>query len=71
MNARKSMNLSKLKCLVVDEADVFFGDERNNASLKTIIAKQFRNLDIQYILFSATFPDHVKKSISETIQQAT
>ena len=33
LGGRKPLDLSKLKCIVVDEADVFFLDDKNHASL--------------------------------------
>jgi len=60
LKGRKPMDLSALKCIVVDEADVFFNDERNFSSLQNIannktIADKYAKDQVQYILFSATY----------------
>ena len=57
LGGRKPLDLSKLKCIVVDEADVFFLDDKNHASLKKIAGNKAikGNENIQWILFSATF----------------
>jgi superfamily II DNA/RNA helicase len=62
LKGRTAIDLSDLKCLVVDEADVFFTDEKNFTSIKTIANyKQIKNRDennkVQWILFSATYPE--------------
>jgi superfamily II DNA/RNA helicase len=62
LKGRKKLNLKGLKCLVVDEADVFFIDEKNFNSLKAIgnyedIKKREEGNKVQWILFSATYPD--------------
>jgi len=36
MKGRKKMNLSKLRCVVVDEADFFFGDPKNLEQIQKI-----------------------------------
>ena len=40
LSGRKPLDLSKLKCIVVDEADVFFLDDKNHQSLKKIATKK-------------------------------
>jgi superfamily II DNA/RNA helicase len=54
-----------LKCVVIDEADFFFHDDRNFDCIQSI--KNYKhlkdNLSLQWILFSATYPkdeDHGK-----------
>ena len=76
------MDLSALKCLVVDEADVFFLDDKNFESLKNIaFNKQIKNRPeenkVQFILFSATYPEgseqiyeQVQQRMSEIVQKA-
>ena len=59
---RKPLNLSALKCMVIDEADVFLMDDKNFQSLKSIAncrsIKQREPEDkVQWILFSATYPE--------------
>lgn len=58
VSGRKSIDLSGLKCLVADEADVFFLDEKNYQTLMNIYnSKHIKgNENIQWVLFSATFP---------------
>ena len=36
LSGRKQLDLKNLKCVVVDEADVFFLDDKNHQSLKKI-----------------------------------
>jgi hypothetical protein len=36
IKGRKPMNLKTIKCIVIDEADVFFADEKNFACIKKI-----------------------------------
>jgi len=36
LSGRKPIDLSQLKCFVIDEADVFFLDDKNHQSLKKI-----------------------------------
>ena len=45
--------------VVIDEADVFFKDEKNLESLKDPVLKQIKRLPnlVQFLLFSATYPD--------------
>lgn len=62
IGGRSKMNLSTVKCIVIDEADVFFLDEKNFKTIKAIAnykdIKSRKEEDIvQWILFSATFPD--------------
>ena len=61
LKGRKKMDLSELKCFVIDEADVFFADQKNFESLKNIIGKNINIDKIQFILFSATYPESVKE----------
>lgn len=36
IKGRKPMDLKTIKCIVIDEADVFFADEKNFACIKKI-----------------------------------
>lgn len=61
LKGRKPLNLKGLKAVVVDEADVFFIDEKNFTELKAISNyKDIKNREaenkVQWILFSATYP---------------
>ena len=58
LSGRKPLNLKSLKCVVVDEADVFFQQENFEHIWKLKDNKQMREAEnhIQWILFSATFP---------------
>lgn len=58
VSGRKTMDLSGLRCLVADEADVFFLDDKNYECLMKIAnSKHIKdNANIQWVLFSATFP---------------
>ena len=79
---RKPMSLARLKCMVIDEADVFLMDEKNFLTLKSIAnCKDLRDRKeenkVQWILFSATYPegkDHsyelVQQRMSEVVENA-
>jgi len=41
-NRKKSIDVSALRCLVIDEADVFFTDERNLKSLQNLVTKELK-----------------------------
>lgn len=57
LKSRKPIDLSELKAFVIDEADVFFRDDKNFSSLKSICEnKALKDKKVQYILFSATYP---------------
>lgn len=62
LEKRPTLDLSHLKCIVVDEADVFFLDDKNFQALQTvaknkeIIGRPDDNR-VQWILFSATYPE--------------
>lgn len=58
LTGRKPLDLSSLKCIVIDEADVFFLDDKNFASLSKIAKNPHikDNPAMQWILFSATYP---------------
>lgn len=61
LKGRKPMSLKSLKAIVVDEADVFFNDEKNFSELRAIannkeIKGRAESNKIQWILFSATYP---------------
>ena len=71
-----------MKCLIVDEADAFFYDDKTFASLKKVcdhkdIAQRDVGKKVQKILFSATFvsqdeatTDKIQKRQSEIIGEA-
>ena len=61
---RKKMaaDLTSIKCIVIDEADVFFSDDKNFEVIKKIadfkdIKSRETGNKVQWLLFSATFPD--------------
>jgi superfamily II DNA/RNA helicase len=63
MSGRKKMDLKSLRCLIVDEADAFFYDERTFSALKNVcdnkdISDRDENNRVQRILFSATYESH-------------
>jgi superfamily II DNA/RNA helicase len=79
VSGRKTMDLSGLKCLVADEADVFFLDDKNYECLMKIAnSKHIKdNENIQWVLFSATFPpeldgkyEKVQERMSNIVQKA-
>lgn len=59
VTGRKPMSFKTLKCVVVDEADVFFKPENFEHLWKLKDCKGMKELDPapQWILFSATFPE--------------
>ena len=71
--------MTALKCVVVDEADVFFLDDKNHASfLKIAESKHIKEKEgLQWILFSATYPvddaalyEKVQERVSKIISMA-
>lgn len=64
---RGQLDLSELRCFVIDECDVFFSEQRNLSQLKEVYSKYIQKLPknkVQNIYFSATFTDEVKETIS-------
>jgi ATP-dependent RNA helicase DDX19/DBP5 len=59
MLRRKSINASQVKILVLDEADNMLNEQGMGDQCKRV--KQSLPRDIQTVLFSATFPEHVIK----------
>jgi superfamily II DNA/RNA helicase len=56
---------------VVDEADFFFSDTKNHKELMALHGQlHAMKLKIQYILFSATYPEEVSESISNILEEA-
>ena len=75
IDGRKGMDLTKLRCIVVDEADVFFNDDKNFEYIKKLHDyKHVKEVLPQWILFSATYPsgenETIQKKMSEIISQA-
>ena len=78
-SGRKVMDLSSLKCLVMDESDVFFLDEKNYETIRRIVeSKSLKDHPgYQWVLFSATFPaggeasfEEVQKRISAFVKKS-
>lgn len=61
------LDISQLKCFVIDECDVFFSESKNLSQLKEVYTKYIKTLPhkVQNIIFSATYSDDVKKTIGE------
>ena len=79
VSGRKPLDLSGLKCLVIDEADVFFLDDKNHATLLKIADSKYikGRTDVQWVLFSATYPvddaalyEKVQERVSKIITMA-
>lgn len=82
LSGRSPIDLSSLKCIVIDEADVFFLDDKNFAFLEHVanhkpIKERPANNKVQWILFSATYPEgseeiyeKVQERISKIIKEA-
>lgn len=66
LSGRKPLNLKELKCVVVDEADVFFKPENFEHLWKL---KDYKGMPetAQWILFSATFPTGENQEIDDII----
>lgn len=78
-NGRRTLDLSCLKSLVIDESDVFFLDDKNFETLARIAHSRYikDNDAVQWILFSATYPpedndkyEAVQKRVSDFIKKA-
>jgi superfamily II DNA/RNA helicase len=54
---RKPLDLSGIKCIVVDEADIFFKEENFKYIWKVKDYKHVKEANPQWLLFSATYPD--------------
>ena len=75
LEGRKAMDLSKIKCVVIDEADVFFTDDKNFEYIRKLHSyKHLKENPPQWILFSATYPsvenEAIQKKMSEIITNA-
>ena len=69
--ARDKLDLSELRVVVLDEADVYFKDEDIERDTMNLIAI-FKKLTqpIQYVLFSATYNEVISLKISEIMSEA-
>lgn len=66
LEGRKSIDLTKVKCIVVDEADVFFTDDKNFDVLKKLHSyKNVVEAKPQWIFFSATYPSNENEKIQK------
>ena len=75
LEGRKALDLSKIKCIIIDEADVFFTDDRNYEVIKKLHQyKHVKDTQPQWILFSATYPsnenEEIQKKIGSIIEEA-
>lgn len=84
MVGRKKLDLSALQVVVIDEADYFFGNERNYEEIlqfhKLLNPQSTKDKKTgeeilaepfyQYVLFSATYNDDVKQKIGKLIREA-
>lgn len=64
-NARRPIDFTELRVIVIDEVDFFFHDHDNKTQLEGLNKGVFRKLQqkIQWILFSATYPEHVLEDV--------
>ena len=69
---KKKMDLSSLRCLVIDETDVFFGEPRQLTQLKEVWTQHISKLPnkVQHIFFSATYSEDIKAEIKNFVQKA-
>lgn len=60
MKQRKvELDLSELRCLVIDEADFFFAKKEEVDAIRDFDSKFIQKIGrkVQYVLFSATYPE--------------
>jgi superfamily II DNA/RNA helicase len=64
--------LSELKCIVIDEADYFFRGKDEINSIRDLDSKYIQKIPhkVQYVLFSATYPEEVKEAIGTICKEA-
>jgi len=62
---KSPLDLSAVKCIIIDEADVFFSDQNNFKQIQTLVKGHFAQHDPQFILFSATYPEQTRKNITD------
>jgi len=67
----KAIDLSALRCLVIDEVDFFMTSQDSQKQLFDINNKYLKKLPkFQWLLFSATYPEEVHAPIKELCQEA-
>jgi len=69
LDGRKKPNMKEMKVIIFDEADFYFSNENDVALVKSKIVPALPK-KVQYILFSATFPDEAKEVISDFVKEA-
>jgi ATP-dependent RNA helicase DDX19/DBP5 len=64
--ARIPIDFSELRVVVIDEANFLFRDDDNKKQLEGLNRSVFSKLKqkIQWILFSATYPEHVFEAVA-------
>ena len=67
------MDLSALRVIVIDEVDFFFKDSRNKKEIEDLTRGTFNKLKqkIQWVLFSATYPEEVIDEINKFVTEAS
>ena len=70
--ARDAMDLSALRVIVINDADFFFKDETNKKEIEDLTRGTFNKLKqkIQWVLFSATYPEEVIEEINKFVTEA-
>jgi superfamily II DNA/RNA helicase len=73
LEGKKPLDMGHIRCLVIDEADYFFSDKENFATLTGIFKKYLEQYKekIQFVLFSATYPPEVQQSIATLISEGS
>lgn len=68
----KVLDLTHLKVVVIDEVDFFFRSEQDRKNLYDINNKHFAKQlpKLQWLLFSATYPEDVTATIDEFCKDA-
>ncbi len=68
---QKVIDLKSLRCLVIDEVDLFFESEHNYHKLNDLNNKFFSKLPkFQWVLFSATYPPEIIDAIYQFCKKA-
>ena len=70
--ARDAMDLSALRVIVINDADFFFKAETNKKEIEDLTRGTFNKLKqkIQWVLFSATYPEEVIEEINKFVTEA-
>ena len=69
---RSTLDISQLKTIVFDEADVFFETNKDDEKLGSLIGKLKKvNPNVQIVFISATYSDLVAERIEKIVPDAS